>query len=241
MAANKFKLRRNAGGRKGNRIGTVMLDGSSTKSVAEQLKEVLVSNRARVLDLFREWDEDGDGLVTQAEFRAAVKALGYSAVRADVDLLFSQFDKDGSGVLEFGELNSMLRKAKQGGALPAKLRHECSSTAAGAGTYDRAAAAVMGGTAPAAMRWLPREAGLPPTLPSVQEQMQRSAEFKAGFAGPHAGAFGTAPFGTAAALGYSPRTAPMGPRGVPLHMGSARSPRSKIDGVFSGVEPGGER
>jgi hypothetical protein len=32
--------------------------------VQEQLRRVLASNAVRVIDLFREWDEDGDGKIT---------------------------------------------------------------------------------------------------------------------------------------------------------------------------------
>jgi len=44
--------------------------------VQEQLRRVLTTNAVRVIDLFREWDEDGDGIVSKKEFRRAMPLLG---------------------------------------------------------------------------------------------------------------------------------------------------------------------
>ena len=44
-------------------------DKAARLQVREQLRSVLASHAARVLDLFREWDDDGDGLVSYTEFR----------------------------------------------------------------------------------------------------------------------------------------------------------------------------
>ena len=77
---------------------------------AAQLREVLVNNAVRVIDLFREWDEDGDGTVTKREFRKAIPALGVHAPRAEIDALFDSFDPDGSGSIEYAEFNKLLRK-----------------------------------------------------------------------------------------------------------------------------------
>ena len=44
--------------------------------MGEQLKQALLKNAGRVMDLFREWDEDGDGQITRKEFRAAMLRMG---------------------------------------------------------------------------------------------------------------------------------------------------------------------
>ena len=60
--------------------------------VQEQLRKALTRQAVRVIDLFREWDENGDGRVTKKEFRRAMGMLGLEAPRTDVDLVFDSFD-----------------------------------------------------------------------------------------------------------------------------------------------------
>ena len=63
-----------------------------------------------MIDLFREWDTDGDGEVNKDEFRKAMPLLGLHVPRADVDALFDSFDADGGGTISFRELNKHLRR-----------------------------------------------------------------------------------------------------------------------------------
>ena len=77
----------------------------SQRSVQEQLRDALVANSMRVIDLFREWDTDGDGCVDKEEFRRAMPMLGLQGTREHFDALFDEFDKDGSGSITFRELN----------------------------------------------------------------------------------------------------------------------------------------
>ena len=86
------------------------LDEEGDVSVADQLRDALVNNAVRVIDLFREWDEDGDGTVSKKEFRKAIIHLGLEVPPAAVDELFDSFDKDGGGAINFRELNHLLRR-----------------------------------------------------------------------------------------------------------------------------------
>ena len=114
LVRQRIAIRKHAGGRFGNRANTglVRLVASADgPNVPEQLMEILVTHRARVLDLFREWDEDGDGLVDVNEFRAALSLLGYDAPKPDINALFQIFDADASGAISFHELHRALKKA----------------------------------------------------------------------------------------------------------------------------------
>ena len=86
------------------------MDESSDKSVAQQLRDILSKNAVRVVDLFREWDEDGNGSVSKKEFRKAMPLLGFDAPRAQIDQLFDSFDPDGGGAISIDELNKALRR-----------------------------------------------------------------------------------------------------------------------------------
>jgi len=112
----KHELRRVAGGRRGAALATtVKLDRSSGRPVPALLSEALASRGVRVIDLFRDWDEDGSGLIDKAEFFKGMAPLGIEVSRAESDSLFDDFDKDGSGTIEFRELHKMLRQRVHAG------------------------------------------------------------------------------------------------------------------------------
>lgn len=77
------------------------------------LRDALARASARVIDLLREWDDDGNGAVDRKEFRRAVQALGFGALadREDVDMVFDEFDESKDGLIQFNELNRMLRQS----------------------------------------------------------------------------------------------------------------------------------
>ena len=96
---------------------------SGEGSMGDQLAEALRSNAARVLDLFRSWDANGDGEVSRAEFHKAIPALGLEVPKSDVEDLFNQWDKDGGGSLAYKELKKILSiTASRTGASPAPVK-----------------------------------------------------------------------------------------------------------------------
>ena len=118
-STNKHKLRKHRS--KGRVLPTaVFLKKNSRMSVQQQLQGVLQQNAVRVIDIFREWDDDGDGLVSKKEFRNAIAALGYDAPREDVDAVFKAFDADGSGVIEYSELKAALGLEDEGSSAAAQ-------------------------------------------------------------------------------------------------------------------------
>ena len=85
------------------------IDEHSGVSVTQQLRDFLSANKARVTDLFRSWDADDGGTIERGEFRKAMGRLGVLAQATVVDALFDAFDKDASGILEFSELERVLK------------------------------------------------------------------------------------------------------------------------------------
>jgi len=108
------------------------VDFDEDKPLGEQIKAALQQHAIRVLDLFREWDKNGDGEISKKEFRDAMPLLGMDLPTKAIDELFDQYDPDKSGVMEFAELQRMLRKpapalggwgkAKAGAGAAAKLK-----------------------------------------------------------------------------------------------------------------------
>ena len=99
---NKSKLRRRDPNQKASKLSNVQLDADA--DVQDQLTQVLTKNAVRVIDLFREWDEDGNGALDKKEVRRAVAALGYDAPRSEVDAFFDSLDADGVGALHVPRL-----------------------------------------------------------------------------------------------------------------------------------------
>jgi len=85
------------------------VDFDETRPLGEQLKENLQKHAIRVLDLFRDWDENGDGEISKKEFRKAMPKLGFNLPPDLIDEVFDGYDLDGSGVMDFKELQKMLK------------------------------------------------------------------------------------------------------------------------------------
>ena len=96
------------------------------RPVSEQLAEALKKGSARVLDLFRQWDTDGDGEVSKDEFHKAMPKLGFDVGHDVIEELFNEWDADGGGSLSFVELKKCLSaagaKKKPAAATPKKKK-----------------------------------------------------------------------------------------------------------------------
>ena len=75
------------------------------------MRDALARSSSRVIDLFRQWDEDASGAIDKDEFRRAVKLMGFDFLASDteIDMVFNSLDVDSSGMLEYKELNKQLR------------------------------------------------------------------------------------------------------------------------------------
>ena len=112
--------------------------GASPEVQLAALQAALKRNMRKVIDLFREWDENGDGQISKKEvrccqiwersasythvcptqplsnveqFRQAMKALriGAAADAGAVEGLFVLLDRDGTGTIDFRELHQLVK------------------------------------------------------------------------------------------------------------------------------------
>ena len=83
---------------------------ATPEAILQKIKATLDANHARVTDLFREWDVSGDGRVSKAEMRKALKLVGHEVTAEEVSELFSRLDRDDSGEIEYKELHAALRR-----------------------------------------------------------------------------------------------------------------------------------
>ena len=87
------------------------LDDASGATAGKVLRDALGSNLARVVDLFREMDENGDGNIGKVEFRRALaRIVDNPPTREDSDALFDEIDTDHGGTIEYKELHRLLRR-----------------------------------------------------------------------------------------------------------------------------------
>ena len=89
----------------------------SGSSILEELQEALHANHARVLDLFKKWDEDGSGTIQKKELRKALSALGHNASEVAVSELFNSFDTGGNGMIEYKEFHRAIQRRQPAPAL----------------------------------------------------------------------------------------------------------------------------
>ena len=113
-----------AAGRKKSSVlmrGESLIDMESGRPIMEQVSEALGDSFARVIDIFREWDEDGSGTISRKEFGKALPVLGVRLTPAQLSELFHELDEDGSGLIEYDELHKKLRKKLSPSREPAPL------------------------------------------------------------------------------------------------------------------------
>ena len=100
------------------RFEAIDQDGGGTISMNEYvyfaLCECLIRSGQRVMDLFKMWDDDNSGLIDKAEFRRAIKAMGFAVYvnDAEIDMVYDEFDADKLGAIDYHELNAALRRVK---------------------------------------------------------------------------------------------------------------------------------
>ena len=87
-------------------------DDASSLATSEKIENALAravkQNAVRTMDIFRDWDQNGDGQISKAEFRKALRSLGVEGGREDHDELFDSWDVDGSGAIDYKELDKAL-------------------------------------------------------------------------------------------------------------------------------------
>ena len=111
-------------------------------SIPDQLNTILSENSVKLIDLFREWDEDASGTVSRKEFVKAMPLLGLDVPEREVLSLFDEWDRDQGGEISLRELNKQLRRGGEvqlaarmqaGGAGAIELESKNSKALRGAG------------------------------------------------------------------------------------------------------------
>ena len=87
----------------------VLADSEAAQEVrAVALLTFLSKNIRNVMHLFRKWDTDADGVLTQEEFTRAVEVLEFELQPGDLEVLWAMLDKDESGCIDYCELSKTI-------------------------------------------------------------------------------------------------------------------------------------
>ena len=108
-----------------------------------ELMRSIVSKSARVIDLFREWDTDGDGRIDYGEMMTAMDAEGVNLDGEGMrDQLWAIFDPLNEGSVDFKSLSRTLKKAAADvGNDDAAAKRPATSPPAGLGRRNSVSAA----------------------------------------------------------------------------------------------------
>mmetsp|Transcript_61387 Transcript_61387/g.162498 ORF Transcript_61387/g.162498 Transcript_61387/m.162498 type:complete len:831 (-) Transcript_61387:221-2713(-) len=79
-------------------------------SLEEQIAAALHNRHTRVMDVFKAWDESGDGRISPREFRRAMASIGVRATKDELDGVFGSWDETSNGSIEFEEMDRILRR-----------------------------------------------------------------------------------------------------------------------------------
>ncbi|RUS12987.1 putative calmodulin [Endogone sp. FLAS-F59071] len=73
-------------------------------------EEPLDPEEERLIQAFKEYDENGDGYISVEEFHKALTRAGQKVTLKDVEKLVSKVDQDGDGVISFMEFALFAKK-----------------------------------------------------------------------------------------------------------------------------------
>eukprot|EP00117_Sycon_ciliatum_P034618 scpid48079/ scgid26388/ Calmodulin-like protein len=91
-------------------IGDGTLEGQRLQQeFLKKANEWIFKNTSRALDLFRSFDENGDGVLSHDEFRKGMARLKAPFTEAEVEAVIKLIDIDGSGDLDFDEFKNGIR------------------------------------------------------------------------------------------------------------------------------------
>lgn len=71
--------------------------------ILEKLRQIMRSSSKNFDQIFREFDSDGNGLITQIEFRNAIRKLNLGLTSREIDKLMLRIDTNQDGKIDYNE------------------------------------------------------------------------------------------------------------------------------------------
>eukprot|EP00730_Choanoeca_flexa_P000595 TRINITY_DN10261_c0_g2_i1.p1 TRINITY_DN10261_c0_g2~~TRINITY_DN10261_c0_g2_i1.p1 ORF type:complete len:1029 (+),score=257.83 TRINITY_DN10261_c0_g2_i1:1-3087(+) len=112
----------------------------------EAMRQKMQHDHLRVLDLFRQCDQNGDGQVTRKELSDFLAGCDYPMSRSDIKIVMDHIDADHSGKIDYKEFSQRVHRKRYGSANAPATRSASSSSSKttsgdraqlGKGVYDK--------------------------------------------------------------------------------------------------------
>jgi len=78
-------------------------------NIIEKLRVLVTSSTRSIHDVFAEFDEDGNGTITNVEFRNAIRKLNIGLTSRDIDQLMAKMDTNQDGLIDYYEFLSKFK------------------------------------------------------------------------------------------------------------------------------------
>lgn len=76
----------------------------------ERLRVIIQTSPKSLDEIFHEFDEDGNGHISQVEFRNAIRKLGLGLSSRDIDQLMVRFDSNEDGKIDYSEFMAKFKE-----------------------------------------------------------------------------------------------------------------------------------
>lgn len=77
-----------------------------------QIRQRMRTRLLRVIDVFRQFDDDESGLIDLVEFEKACREMGFDGPRSAIEALFHSFDVNGDFTICYDEMHRLLRDSR---------------------------------------------------------------------------------------------------------------------------------
>jgi Ca2+-binding EF-hand superfamily protein len=108
--------------------------------VSSDVRSQIRAQRARLEDIFIEFDINGDGLLSRAELQQGLETLGVHLTKGDMRKLMAVVDEDGDGLVDYHEFLSGVGRSSRDrsrGGSPSRARPGGSVRKSGASLRER--------------------------------------------------------------------------------------------------------
>ena len=96
----------------GARTTIVSVNSSNAQweaDIIEKLRQIVRSSSLSFEDIFKKFDEDGNGFISSIEFRNAIRKLNLGLSSREIDLIMKRVDTNGDGNIDWKEFVSKFK------------------------------------------------------------------------------------------------------------------------------------